>query len=293
MQDQPAHPATESAPKKCLNCGASLAGRYCANCSQAADVHMPTTRELLHQALEGITHSDSRLWSSLFTLWFKPGRLTLEFIAGRRARYLPPFRLYLILSVIFFLLASISPMHVKFLRLDNPQGAGLTASPDCSKPSVTLFGHDWSSKVQHACAETARDNGANLLHLGLATMPKAMFIFLPLIAFLNMLFYWQPRHRYAEQLLFFLHVHAFFFSAMSLAILAGHAAYAWPGLRVLPWTVAVLQWSLPLYAILAIKRVFGQGWVLTAVKTGALFIVYMVVLSITLAGVFVYAMLQL
>jgi hypothetical protein len=277
----------------CLNCGAALTSRHCADCGQAADVHMPTTLELLHQALEGITHSDSRLWGTLLSLWFKPGKLTLEFIAGRRVRYLPPFRLYLVLSVIFFLLASISPMHVKFVSFDVPRDASFTASPDCSSLSVSLFGRAWSSRIQRACAETARDGGAGLLHAGISAMPKAMFVFLPLIALLNMLLYWRPRHGYAEQLLFFLHVHAFFFSAMALAILAGDAADLGSAFRPLAWLRVLLLWSLPIYAALAVKRVFGQSWARALAKSAALFAVYLVVLCITLTGVFVYAMLQL
>ena len=58
----------------------------------------------LHQvATEDLTHADSRLWRTLAALLFKPGHLTREFLAGRRARYLPPVRLYLVLSVLFFL----------------------------------------------------------------------------------------------------------------------------------------------------------------------------------------------
>src|ERR1700685_605948 len=93
-------------PARCKNCNAALLGRFCVNCSQAADVHVPSTVELLHEMLEGLTHSDSRLWRTLKLLWFKPGRLTEEFVAGRRVAYLPPFRLYLILSIVFFLVAS-------------------------------------------------------------------------------------------------------------------------------------------------------------------------------------------
>jgi len=280
-------------PKRCLNCGALLTGRYCAECSQAADVHMPSTRELLHEALEGITHSDSRLWQTLYLLWFKPGKLTQEFAAGRRAAYLPPFRLYLVLSVIFFLVASVSPMQAKFVQLDDPQAKAGALPRDCAKPNVVLFGRDWSSRLEHVCGEIARDNGANLLHLGLATMPKAMFVFLPLIALLHMLLYWRPRHRYAEHLLFFLHVHAFFFSAMTLAVLSAEAASAWPRLGVLSWITGLLFWSLPLYTVLAMKRVFARSWPGTLLKAAALFVIYQVVLSITLAGVFLYAMLQL
>ena len=44
-------------------------------------MHVPTTLELTHELLEGLTHSDSRLWRTLKDLWFRPGRLTEEFIA--------------------------------------------------------------------------------------------------------------------------------------------------------------------------------------------------------------------
>lgn len=281
-----------SAVRRCLNCGAALTGRYCANCSQAADVHVPSTHELVHEAVEGITHSDSRLWSTLRLLWFVPGKLTLEFIAGRRAAYLPPFRLYLVLSIIFFLVASVSPMRAQFVRFDNPNAAASSAAPDCGKPQLTLYGRDFGPRLQHMCSEIARDNGANLLHLGIATMPKAMFIFLPLVAFLHMLLYWRPRHRYAEHLVFFLHVHAFFFCVMTAVVLASDAE-PWPVMAKLGSLAPLLLWSLPLYTVLAMKRVFGRSWKGTVAKAFALFAVYMVVLSITMAGVFLYAVWQL
>src|ERR1700722_17756278 len=95
----------------CLNCGAALSGGFCAHWGQPADIHLPSTSELIHEALEGMTHSDSRLWRTLKLLCFKAGKLTQEFVAGRRATYLPPIRLYLVLSVIFFLVASLSHSH--------------------------------------------------------------------------------------------------------------------------------------------------------------------------------------
>src|SRR5580704_18787804 len=113
-----AEPAA-AVPARCKNCDAVLLGRFCINCSQAANVHVPTTRELMHELLEGLTHSDSRLWRTLTTLWFKPGKLTEEFVAGRRVAYLPPFRLYLILSIIFFLLTSFVHMNVEVVSFED------------------------------------------------------------------------------------------------------------------------------------------------------------------------------
>ena len=78
-------PSTVVATAHCKNCGAPLLGRFCVDCGQAAEVHVPTTGELIHEAIEGLVHADSRLWRTLITLWFKPGKLTNEFIAGRRA----------------------------------------------------------------------------------------------------------------------------------------------------------------------------------------------------------------
>jgi hypothetical protein len=259
---------------------------------------VPSTGELLHEALEGITHSDSRLWRTLCLLWFKPGKLTQEFVAGRRASYLPPFRLYLVLSIIFFVTASFSHTQVKFASLDNPTTPIEMSEPQCDKVSrtsftVDLFGRNWAPRIKHACVEIARDHGANLFHVAIGTAPKAMFIFLPLVAFLHMLLYWRPRHRYAEHLLFFLHVHAFFFSIMALMVLAAEAADAWPALNGAAGLMGLLLWVLPVYTVIAMRRVFGRSWTLTLIKGAALFVVYMAVLAITVGGVFVYAVLQM
>jgi hypothetical protein len=286
-----------NASGNCRNCGAVLAGRFCSNCGQGADVHMPSTRELVHEVLEGLTHSDSRLWITLKCLWFKPGKLTQEFVAGRRAAYLPPFRLYLILSVAFFLTASFSHFQGQVVRIDKGD-LHTPAESDCTNGTIDLpwlaNNPAWQKRFQRACEGVVRDNGSSLLHVGVATMPKAMFIFLPLVAFLHMLMYWWPRHRYAVHLLFFLHLHAFFFSVALLLALSGDASAAWPAFQKFDETVStLLGWSMFIYSILAMRRVFQMGWLLTLVKACTLFIVYVFMLALTVAIVFIYAALQL
>ena len=284
---------------RCLNCGAALTGRYCANCGQTADVHVPSTRELFHEAIEGITHSDSRLWNSLKLLWFKPGKLTQEFVAGRRVAYLPPFRLYLVLSVIFFLAASFNHTEINLAVLTKGGKSQVisTSEANCDNTQFELFvSNALAQRLRHGCKVVVRDHGASLGHVAVSTMPKAMFILLPLIAFLHMLMYRRPRHRYAEHLLFFLHVQAFFFSAMTLVVLSANAADAWPRVDVegaAQILSLALIGSLPLYTVVAMKLVFKAGWLRTLLKGFALFIVYAVVLEITVVGVFTYAAMQL
>jgi hypothetical protein len=299
-------PAPAALAPRCKNCDAVLLGRFCANCSQAADVHVPTTRELVHELLEGLTHSDSRLWRTLTTLWFRPGKLTEEFVAGRRVAYLPPFRLYLILSIAFFLLASFIHVNVAVMKFDEalkpgglPAGAsGLPANriTSCEDPNFATFSNhpDWMPRIKHVCEAVTRDNGGNLVRLAIGTTPKAMFIFLPLIAFLNMLMYSRPRYRYAEQLLFFVHLHAFYFSVAILILLSTNAVDAWPKLGGVAGLLGtILGWTLPVYTVLAMRRVFRRGWLGTVFRAVALFFVYSIVAALTVAGVFVYAALQL
>jgi hypothetical protein len=284
-------------PAHCKNCGAPLTGRYCVNCSQAADVHVPTTRELFHELLEGLTHSDSRLWRTLYCLWFKPGKLTEEFIAGRRVAYLPPFRLYLIASILFFLIASFAHTRVQFVKFDSPSSTDASRVLSCADVKFDWVSKHpgWNERLQHACSEIVRGNGGdNLMHTVVATAPKAMFLFLPLIALIHMLFYWRPRHRYAVHLLFLVHLHAFFFSLAILWVLATDAVEYRPNL--MPASDAfgtVLGWWAFLYSVVAMRRVFRRSWIGTVFKACALFMVYTVLLGITVGAVFVYAALQL
>jgi uncharacterized membrane protein len=297
-------PVDAAAPARCKNCDAVLLGRFCANCSQAADVHVPTTIELLHDLLEGVTHSDSRLWRTLTTLWFKPGKLTEEFVVGRRIAYLPPFRLYLVLSVIFFLMTSflhVSGAAMKFdeaLKPASPPSAASTGPriTSCDDIKIDIFSAypKLNSRAQHVCEVIKRDNGEIGMHLVLATLSKAMFIFLPLIAFLNMLLYWRPRYRYAEQLLFFVHLHAFYFSVAIVMLSLINAGEAWPRIDGVTGILqTLLGWSLPVYTLMAMRRVFRRSWVGTLFKAVVLFFVYTAVFGLTVAGVFLYAALQL
>jgi hypothetical protein len=95
---------------RCANCDALLAGNFCANCGQQAHVH----RSLLHvgeEFLHGITHFDGKTWQTLPMLLFRPGRLTRDYIMGKRARYIAPVPLFLL--VVFLMFFVFSFVHIK------------------------------------------------------------------------------------------------------------------------------------------------------------------------------------
>src|SRR6185369_6360678 len=91
----------------CANCHAALSGEYCAACGQRHEPHVHTVAHFAAEAFESISHADSRVWRTLWYLLARPAFLTREFFAGRRVSYLPPFRLYLVISVVFFLVVGL------------------------------------------------------------------------------------------------------------------------------------------------------------------------------------------
>ena len=90
--------------KDCLNCGATVQGRYCHVCGQENVEPKETFWHMVFHFFSDITHFDGKFFISLKDLLFKPGFLSKEYMKGRRASYLHPVRMYVFTSAIFFLL---------------------------------------------------------------------------------------------------------------------------------------------------------------------------------------------
>jgi hypothetical protein len=108
-----------------------LTGQHCSHCGQRATVRVLSMWGLVRDLLGDITNFDSRFWRTLLPLAFRPGVLTQDYLRGRRASYTPPFRMYLILSVAFFLLATLggSPGSDLKFNIDEKGGANLQIVP--------------------------------------------------------------------------------------------------------------------------------------------------------------------
>jgi|GEM_PF-149093 len=101
----------------CLNCGTELAGPYCHRCGQRG---VDANRSLRALAADYVRHElrrNPRFLRTLLALVFKPGFLSLEFLAGRRARYLSPLRTYLAASVLAFFLLALAGQRMTGRRL--------------------------------------------------------------------------------------------------------------------------------------------------------------------------------
>jgi len=94
----------DSAPPltHCENCGADLKGHWCAKCGQPAIEYRRSFRYVVSDLLNEFLNWDSKFFTTIALLIVKPWRLTNEFLAGKRVRYVNPLRLYLLASILFF-----------------------------------------------------------------------------------------------------------------------------------------------------------------------------------------------
>jgi hypothetical protein len=129
--EKPTGKAGEAHVGVCSDCGEPTTANFCANCGQPTHVH----RSLLHlgeELLHGVMHFDARIWRTLPLLLLNPGRLTREWIQGRRTRYVSPLAIFLFtVFLMFFALSfaggssSLAPVRTLDERVADAQ-AGVT-----------------------------------------------------------------------------------------------------------------------------------------------------------------------
>ncbi len=91
----------------CANCQTPIQGAWCHACGQKAEAFHRSILHLIGEAFEGLTHMDGRVWTTLRRLVLQPGRLTRDYLAGRRVSQVPPFRLYLVVLLLLFMSGSV------------------------------------------------------------------------------------------------------------------------------------------------------------------------------------------
>jgi hypothetical protein len=139
--------------------------------------------------------------------------------------------------------------------------------------------------LESGCERTVLDNGRSLRQALARHVPRALFVFLPLLALAMKPLYWRPRHYYVEHLLLFVHNHACLFLVFTLYSVAR---------AVLPHGMhAYLTWALvlylPYYMYASLRQFYGQSPWLTLAKLAALTAAYVVSAATMLMATLVYS----
>lgn len=268
MSHPPVH--TELA---CRNCGTAAPLKFCPECGQETTLHPPTLGEFLHEFIGHYVALEGALWRTLSLLLIRPGRLTREYLDGRRRRYVLPLRLYLSASFAFFLVLKLvvgsiaTPMDIKVggQKLSVSEYEAVVAAPSGAASGVTfeqLRANRCGAPGERACSRVEAALNESVKHVQehpqeafaharehfLHWAPYAIFVLLPAFAGIMLLTYRGRRMTYGEHFVFSLHLHAFWFLSAAVLVL-------------LPDGLAELgQLAVMVYGVWAMRETYGGRW---------------------------------
>jgi len=221
----------------CLNCDTELQGKYCHVCGQKGSAPRLNMHDFVHDATHEFVHLDGKILQTVKLLVARPGELTREFVAGRRARYITPLRLYLTFSLLFFTLAAILPSKEDRAVIFKRQG-----NEKLSQDT------EFERRIERGLSKAEKD-ADSLPQAVLHNLPKAMFVLMPMFGLLTWAFYRRQQRFYIPHLYYSVHFHAFVFLLMSVYVLLA---------RVVParFAALLLLAAIP-YHFIALRRVYG------------------------------------
>ena len=227
----------------CKNCQTRLNSPYCPTCGQRdVDLERPIwglVRDVVKETFE----LDGRVALTVKTLFRHPGMLTHEFLVGRRRTYSSPLRLYLVISISFFIL--VAWFAQSGILLEPGQDPGFDAAVQARFLSDDL--------------------------------PRLMFFLLPMFALLLKIVYF--RRLYFDHLIFSLHLHSAAYVILAMMLPLEEPANQH---FIFTIAQVVLFVYFLAHFVIAVRRVYQSGWLAVALKSAVVLFGYMIVVSIVI-----------
>jgi hypothetical protein len=279
----------ESGP--CLNCGHPLDNRYCPSCGQKNTSFRVSLTLVLKEILSEAFELDGRVPRTLVPFFSKPGFLTREYNAGRRASYTSPFRLFLAMTLLWvasgFVFAKTTDYEAALRTQDNEAAIRFgSEGEDGAGPQPVEFTDEasalWLKQVEHRMNELQNMPQAEMAQAvfegAVEAVPKAMLLLLPVFALMLKILFWGTGRFYVEHLIFALHSHAMAFFVLTLSFLIDQ-----------DFVQSLLPLGLGVYVFLALRNAYDAGWGATAARFAGLFFGYGLIAMIV-TGAMVIAM---
>jgi len=192
----------------CKNCNTKFEGNFCDSCGEKVVKNADfALSKISSQALDSITHLDSKLFKTIKLLLFYPGRLSTNYIEGIRIPYMKPFQIFIISNIIFFLIFSnddLFKVPSTYFFLENYDGIKIL------------------EKVRNITTETGLNEIeiANLYDNASTNLAKGLLVFLiPLIALIGKLLNYKQKMEFGKHLIFATHFFTFVLSLFAISSL--------------------------------------------------------------------------
>lgn len=323
----PAKTETQLPARHCLNCGQAMEASYCGHCGQEEKEVLRPIIYFLQEFFRVVFELDGRAYRTLFTLITRPGYLTKEYFAGRRMKYTPPLRLFLVVSIGFFLLVTVFNTLQNFqlalegsaedaeatLTISSEDGADIVVDEGMTDEQfdenfgdainffetlqLPFLSEEANTNLQVALSTQLRDNLEEVIadpeefFMGsLEYITFFMLLMMPVLAFIQQMLWVLSRRYFVEHLILTVHNHTFIILMIFVAMFLGAVDDA--GVPFLSTAadilgIAAVIWIF-VYLYLSLRRYFNAGWFVTAILYFTTTVAYSVVLT---TGLFMFAML--
>jgi len=281
--------------KECQNCGYKDKGNFCSNCGQSFTALNRPLKDILAEVGD-IVNLDSRIFRSIPPFLFKPGFLTREYLAGKRKKYMSPFRLYLLLSLLFFFLAQSTSKKITEAGDNWLQVTADTTDMVRDDSTVieilkndSIFNVDIDStdvnkslrkaKRRKRLREGAIDALTNkniFLQNFYRTISYVLFLLMPVFALILKLLYVRRRVFYIEHLMFSINMHSFMLLVFSIMIILAQI------IKENGLYIAIMYILIPVYFTAGMKRFYQQALWKIILKELILGFIYFIILIISL-----------
>lgn len=306
--------------KTCLNCNHVVENKFCPNCGQENIETKQSFHYLFTHFVEDLTHYDGSFWKTIKALLFRPGRLTKEYLAGKRKLYVPPVKLYIFISFVTFLIPNLLPDY-SFVEEPNPKAKTeskeinddkidsatvslnngpkignlkqldsiqnvATEKEKMSRLEYYAYKYTLKNKEKTKKAESKEEIKENLKH----NFPKVLFLYMPIFAFFLWLFHNKKKWYYFDNGVFTLHYFAFLLLLFTISVVLDWLfalVYSGDAISGLIGTATITYAFF--YFFRAHSTFFGEKKYISRLKGLILFIINIFLISIFLVALFAYS----
>ena len=258
----PSEAQAEPQPHPCGNCGTLFEGRFCPKCGQSVRVFERPVPELLRDLLGDLFAFDTRFWRSVSAMLLRPGTLVAEYVGGRHIRYVPPFRAYVFVSFLFFLLLhaltdrQLASAPEELVQVRGAIDSIQAVSADSSKAPVKIHIDSAEDSETLARVRAIAADPAGYVDRLLQYISWTLFLLMPLLGGLLWLFFRRGRPFYLPHFLFAINLHTTFFVLLSLLF---SLALLWPDRASTP--ERALLWLVPIHLYAGARQLYGlKAW---------------------------------
>lgn len=300
---------TTLSDSNCPNCLNLLLDQsnFCSNCGQDTHTIKLPFKHIVLDFLEGLFHFDTKFWLTMKQLFKNPGIVINEYNSNKRVRYVPPIRLYIFVSVLFFILANnginkkandvTSIMENDLLikgftvtlfsttRVDLNSAKKLAAIPHITEKQVDSILTSASIKasslnikiIQNLIQLKRKEISAHdISHKFMTGISKVLFILMPVFAFIIWLIV-NPRKLYfMDTLIYSIYFHSFYFILMIMSVLLNL-------IFTLPFLYSAVYLLACVYSVPSIRTAFGLTWIKSSALSVIIILIYTTIFAIVFA----------